>query len=121
MKKFEPHYRLVRYGLASKIEKASRQQRTYDPLALQWRVFALLQGGLEVDVYLYLCRQAKEESCEDCERNGEREGCNEGQEEVVVTSANCGGYVVPDRHRSYRNKHSPRGPCSLRSNDGSIF
>lgn len=29
MKKFEPHYRLVRYGTASKIEKASRQQRTY--------------------------------------------------------------------------------------------
>ncbi|ORX96439.1 30S ribosomal protein S24e [Clohesyomyces aquaticus] len=27
MKKFEPHYRLVRYGMASKIEKASRQQR----------------------------------------------------------------------------------------------
>jgi small subunit ribosomal protein S24e len=28
MKKFEPHYRLVRYGQASKIEKPSRQQRT---------------------------------------------------------------------------------------------
>src|SRR5689334_14077367 len=28
MKKFEPHYRLVRVGLASKIERASRQQRT---------------------------------------------------------------------------------------------
>ncbi|KAL1305944.1 hypothetical protein AAFC00_004085 [Neodothiora populina] len=27
MKKFEPHYRLVRVGMASKIEKASRQQR----------------------------------------------------------------------------------------------
>jgi small subunit ribosomal protein S24e len=27
MKKFEPHYRLVRYELATKIEKASRQQR----------------------------------------------------------------------------------------------
>ncbi|KAL9132217.1 MAG: hypothetical protein Q9217_000021 [Psora testacea] len=27
MKKFEPHYRLVRYGAASKVEKASRQQR----------------------------------------------------------------------------------------------
>ncbi|KAK3676209.1 hypothetical protein LTR78_003959 [Recurvomyces mirabilis] len=27
IKKFEPHYRLVRYGQASKIEKASRQQR----------------------------------------------------------------------------------------------
>ena len=26
MKKFEPHYRLVRYGAAQKIEKASRQQ-----------------------------------------------------------------------------------------------
>lgn len=27
LKKFEPHYRLVRYGLAQKVEKASRQQR----------------------------------------------------------------------------------------------
>ncbi|EPS41402.1 hypothetical protein H072_4705 [Dactylellina haptotyla CBS 200.50] len=27
LKKFEPHYRLVRYEFASKIEKASRQQR----------------------------------------------------------------------------------------------
>ncbi|KAF7511048.1 hypothetical protein GJ744_005594 [Endocarpon pusillum] len=27
MKKFEPHYRLVRVGAAQKIEKASRQQR----------------------------------------------------------------------------------------------
>ncbi|KAK2756070.1 hypothetical protein FQN54_005477 [Arachnomyces sp. PD_36] len=27
LKKFEPHYRLVRIGVASKIEKASRQQR----------------------------------------------------------------------------------------------
>ena len=29
MKKFEPRYRLVRYGQATKIEKASRQQRTF--------------------------------------------------------------------------------------------
>jgi small subunit ribosomal protein S24e len=27
LKKFEPHYRLVRVGVATKIEKASRQQR----------------------------------------------------------------------------------------------
>jgi len=27
MKKFEPHYRLVRFGFATKVEKASRQQR----------------------------------------------------------------------------------------------
>lgn len=30
LKKFEPHYRLVRIGAADKIEKASRQQRTSD-------------------------------------------------------------------------------------------
>ncbi|KAF1987890.1 hypothetical protein K402DRAFT_403105 [Aulographum hederae CBS 113979] len=29
MKKFEPHYRLVRVGMAQKIEKASRQQRMW--------------------------------------------------------------------------------------------
>ncbi|KAK4866905.1 hypothetical protein LT330_008068 [Penicillium expansum] len=29
LKKFEPHYRLVRIGAASKIEKASRQQRMF--------------------------------------------------------------------------------------------
>lgn len=29
LKKFEPHYRLVRIGVATKIEKPSRQQRTY--------------------------------------------------------------------------------------------
>lgn len=29
LKKFEPHYRLVRVGFANKIEKASRQQRTW--------------------------------------------------------------------------------------------
>ena len=28
MVKFDPHYRLVRYGLATKVEKASRAQRT---------------------------------------------------------------------------------------------
>lgn len=32
MKKFEPHYRLVRYGQATKIEKASRQQSMYTPI-----------------------------------------------------------------------------------------
>ena len=32
MKKFEPRYRLVRYGMATKVEKASRQQRTLQPI-----------------------------------------------------------------------------------------
>jgi hypothetical protein len=31
MKKFEPRYRLVRVGLSTKLERASRQQRTYPP------------------------------------------------------------------------------------------
>lgn len=31
MKKFEPNYRLVRVGLATKVERASRQQRTLMP------------------------------------------------------------------------------------------
>jgi small subunit ribosomal protein S24e len=35
LKKFEPHYRLVRYGVSSKVEKASRQQRTYSSVCSQ--------------------------------------------------------------------------------------
>lgn len=31
MKKFEPQYRLVRFGLATKVERASRQQRMLSP------------------------------------------------------------------------------------------
>ena len=39
MKKFEPRYRLVRYGMATKVEKASRQQRTFPspiPYMVSW-------------------------------------------------------------------------------------
>lgn len=42
MKKFEPHYRLVRVGFANKIEKASRQQRTSTPVRHPGRI----SGGL---------------------------------------------------------------------------
>lgn len=41
LKKFEPHYRLVRYDLAKKIEKASRQQRKLTP----WSV-GMVKGNL---------------------------------------------------------------------------
>lgn len=37
MKKFEPHYRLVRYGQATKIEKPSRQQRTSHTIEIDRR------------------------------------------------------------------------------------
>lgn len=55
MKKFEPHYRLVRYGQATKIEKASRQQRTLYPenemdyRRLRYHVVAgLMEYGLTI-------------------------------------------------------------------------
>lgn len=46
LKKFEPHYRLVRYGIASKIEKPSRQQRMYSLLNRSSSRFIFL-GGTE--------------------------------------------------------------------------
>lgn len=46
MKKFEPHYRLVRYGMASKIEKASRQQRTSPPHTFTARIHLSDRGRL---------------------------------------------------------------------------
>jgi small subunit ribosomal protein S24e len=41
MKKFEPRYRLVRYGMATKVEKASRQQRM-SPSIFQFLITTLL-------------------------------------------------------------------------------
>ena len=51
MKKFEPHYRLVRYGAATKIEKASRQQRTYAfSYIMRWEAFPGIWYGDEAFV-----------------------------------------------------------------------
>lgn len=47
LKKFEPHYRLVRIGAASKIERASRQQRTFSIFRL-FLCYFLLSTGLDV-------------------------------------------------------------------------
>lgn len=45
-KKFEPHYRLVRIGLANKIEKPSRQQRTFFTMGvIAFTICELLRGG----------------------------------------------------------------------------
>jgi ribosomal protein S24E len=75
MKKFEPHYRLVRYGMASKIEKASRQQRTSLHTGSQfWIVLAL-------DVWLTINRQAAQEQVKGVPGYGQDQGwCEEGQE-----------------------------------------
>lgn len=47
LKKFEPHYRLVRVGFASKIEKPSRQQRTSTSITKLLREVWILVGMVE--------------------------------------------------------------------------
>jgi len=92
MKKFEPHYRLVRYGMATKIEKASRQQREYNPgsgmryctkdarMVFHEALIALLTCD---------CRQAEKEQVEGVPRYCQNQGCEQGQEEIEA----CGGIV----------------------------
>lgn len=50
MKKFEPRYRLVRYGMATKVEKASRQQRKQRKNRMkEFRGKAKTTGGAKKD------------------------------------------------------------------------
>jgi small subunit ribosomal protein S24e len=48
LKKFEPHYRLVRVGFASKIEKASRQQRM-SSFMIRMNTRWVINGGVGTD------------------------------------------------------------------------
>ena len=80
MKKFEPHYRLVRVGMATKIEKASRQQRTYNPwIALVG--YCEFLGVWNTDWNL-INRQATQEQVEGVPGYGQDEECFKGQEEI---------------------------------------
>ena len=86
MKKFEPHYRLVRYGAAAKIEKASRQQRTYTlSYLVRWEA-TLGHGTWWWGAYadcVGMDREATQEPSQDCTGDGQGEGGGiEGQEEV---------------------------------------
>ena len=90
MKKFEPHYRLVRYGQATKIEKASRQQRTSSFVILISRGWDLTDAVLTMD----LNRQAKEEPRQGVPGYGEDEGWLEGQEEVSGQCYHGGSHVT---------------------------
>lgn len=68
MKKFEPRYRLVRYGLATKVEKASRQQRT-----------SIMHVAMIMCLRVH--RQAAQEQDEGVPRYRQDQGwCEEGQE-----------------------------------------
>jgi hypothetical protein len=83
MKKFEPHYRLVRVGMANKIEKASRQQRTFVPTTSGWDKMACSGHWM-----IWACangyptyRQAAQEQGQDNAGHGQDEGrVEEGQE-----------------------------------------
>ena len=75
--KFDPHYRLVRYGLATKVEKASRAQRKYPKKPSD--VFVCLSLRMEL---MILYREATEEPSKDCERYGKDEDWVKGQEEI---------------------------------------
>ena len=50
LKKFEPHYRLVRVGFATKIEKPSRQQRSFSPYLRSRSLFLHTWVGQEEHV-----------------------------------------------------------------------
>ena len=78
LKKFEPHYRLVRIGKATKIEKASRQQRRFDRLLLLigWLYCVGSRRLILFD------RQTTQESFEDSAWYCEDQGCNQRQEEI---------------------------------------
>lgn len=96
MKQFEPRYRLVRYGFATKVEKASRQQRMYTlSFLLDWMCLGKI--GLDGDVLLTMMdvnRQAEEEPSQGITGDGEDEA---GGEEEEIRNASgllllCGLY-----------------------------
>lgn len=90
LKKFEPHYRLVRIGAASKIEKASRQQRMCMGNATSPLREMVLNSLLMPHVSY---RQNTQEPSQDRPRNRQDEDCcrQEGQE---IKGGCCGAAVV---------------------------
>ena len=91
MKKFEPRYRLVRYGQATKIEKASRQQRTFFLFLVMVAAEGLGRRGrwgrLEVAcgcmLMMFTNRETTQKPSEDCSGHGKDEGSGQEEEEVV--------------------------------------
>jgi ribosomal protein S24E len=80
MKKFEPRYRLVRYGMATKVEKASRQQRT--SLRTSTLFATWLGGWLMVGHILTHSRQAAQEQDEGTSRHCQDQGRREEGQEI---------------------------------------
>lgn len=77
LKKFEPHYRLVRIGAASKIEKPSRQQRTCGDAMVLGTV-----TWIDADV-VSINRQATQEPCQDASGYRKGQGCGEEERQEI--------------------------------------
>ncbi len=84
LKKFEPHYRLVRVGFASKIEKPSRQQRTLRITFVDCKNWN--------DANMVGNRQATQEQTKDSPGYGKGQGCcqEEGEIDDSLFSGVCG-------------------------------
>jgi len=74
LKKFEPHYRLVRVGFATKIEKASRQQRTLRIMSIKYTD--------EKYANMMVYRQATQEQTKDSPRYGKGQGCHQEEGQI---------------------------------------
>ncbi|PWI65736.1 hypothetical protein PCL_06707 [Purpureocillium lilacinum] len=105
MKKFEPNYRLVRVGMATKAERASRQQRTWpQPSA---RTTAPCVDAVEPDLVSVATeqsadtprRQAAQEPTKDAAGHGQGQGCQGEEGEISARSFAVGGVVVKTRGR----------------------
>lgn len=99
LKKFDPQYRQIRYGLATKAERASRQQRTstrpHDhPSPITFRAHP--RGLLDVFESLTWSptnRQAAQEPSKDSAGNGEGQGC-QGEEGEIDGSLLWSGVLI---------------------------
>jgi ribosomal protein S24E len=81
MKKFEPRYRLVRYGMATKVEKASRQQRTFLASPNTGTTVSEEMECITTNIHLQPNRQAAQEQDEGVPWYRQDQGwCEEGQE-----------------------------------------
>lgn len=110
MKKFEPTYRLVRVGQATKVERAAKQQRTSCPPS---RLH--VAPPLAVREVLTPRRQAAQEPSKEAPRHGQGQGCQAQEGEISaysVTSRDARG--APRRNE----KSHRRPPCLKESGPG---
>lgn len=82
LKKFEPHYRLVRYGVSTKVEKASRQQRMYSS-ACSLFFLPKVQPHLRRLIVVVCYRQATQKQSQDRKGYSKDERGFQGEEEIV--------------------------------------